>query len=166
MFDSTFWILAAVAGGGLAVFGLAMLLDGLLELGDFPATHALGLFAAGGAATAMIIRGAGVVSLTVAIIGGVVVGVLLVIILSNLISAAKRSEHEGRVVNFDELIGSEAAIVWWSTNHGEVLVDVSGQRVKVDAVAAESIPKDTRMEVAAFERVGDQLVKVTVKARN
>jgi hypothetical protein len=166
MFDSTFWILAAVAAGGLLIFGIAMLLDGVFEFGDFPATHALGLFAAGGAATAMMIRGVGVVSLTVAIIGGAVVGTILVIVLTRLLSAAKRSEHDGRVVDFNELVGSDATVIWWDNTHGDVLVDVSGQRLKVAAESVESIPRGSHMEVVDFERVEDLLVKVVVEARN
>lgn len=163
MFDSIFWILAAVTGAGLAIFILAMLLDGLFDFGDFPATHALGLFLAGGAATAMIIRGLGVVDVIITMVGGVIVGVLLVVVLSNLISAAKRSEHDGRIIDFDELIGSNAAIVWWDESHGDVLVDVSGQRIKVPAESVERIPKGSRMKVADFDRAGDLLVKVIVE---
>lgn len=166
MFDSTFWILLPIIGTGLAIFIISMLLDGVFDLGDFPLAQALGIFMAGGAASILIIDGLGVVDFMLAVFIGAGVGVLLVVALVKLIAAAKRSEHQGRIVDFDQLIGSAALVVWWDETRGDVLVEVSGQRIKIPAESAKIIPNGARLKVTDFDRVGDSLVKVAVEAIN
>lgn len=161
--DSTFMTLLIITGVGLAIFVLAMFLDGVFDLGDFPILHALGIFIAGGAATVMIVRGFGVVSLLIAIICGAITGMLLVFIMVKIIAAAKASEHAGREVDFEPLIGAKVDKVWWDGTVGDVIVNVSGQYMKVPAESEEELSKDTPLQVADFEQKGDQLVKVFVE---
>lgn len=166
MFDSTFWTLITIIVAGLVIFVLAILLDGLFNLGDFPAMHILGVLLAGGGAATLGIRGLGVVPLLFASIAGAIVGLIMVFILMRLLAAAKRSEHAGRIVDFGDLIGSKVSVIWWSESMGDVLVDVSGQRIKVPAESKTVIPKDTQLKIVDYSRVDDSLVKVFVEAVN
>lgn len=165
MLDSVSWTLLAIAGGGLLVFIVAMVFDGLFDFGgDVPVLQAIGVFAGVGAGTSLVMRGAGLDNIVATSALGGALGVGGVLLLNHLVARARRSEHLGREVDFSSLVGSEASVLWWDGDHGEVLVDVSGQRLKIRALALEQLPVAPKMRVTSYQATQDLLQAVTVES--
>lgn len=163
MLDQTFWTLALVAGAALVAFFILLLIDGILDFMDAPVVQAVLIGIAGGAGTVMVFRGLGFAAPLVAGAIGLVAGSIFMVIFLQVVKAARKSAHDGRQIDFTTLPGSIVSPIWWNGETGDVLVDVSGQRIKVAAEALETIPRETPMEVAEFVEEGDKLIKVLLR---
>lgn len=163
MLDQTFWTLAIVAGAALVAFFILLLIDGILDFMDAPVVQAVLIGVAGGAGTVMVFRGLGFIAPFMAGAIGLVAGAIFMVIFLQVVKAARKSAHDGRQIDFTTLPGSIVSPIWWNGETGDVLVDVSGQRIKVAAEALETIPRETPMEIADFVEEGDKLVKVLLR---
>lgn len=162
--DPTFNIMLGIAIISIVVFSITLLLDGFADVADAPVIQGLAVFAGGGAAGVMIVHGIGGVPLPIALASGGISGALIAAGFVSLVRKLRRSEHDGRKIEFSNLVGSTVPVIWWNETSGQVLVEFSGQRAKVDAISEDTLKGKQNVVVTAFDRVGDRLTQVTVVA--
>lgn len=151
---------------GLAAVGVALLLIGtfaneLIDIDGFPLTMSLGaaLTVFGGMSLLLggntqgapyISAGAGLASL---------------LIVGFTAKHLQKSEYTGRVVDFEKLYGAHVRQDWWNeeTNSGVVLVELSGDVVRVNANAEEPLLRSDAKKIKKFQTSGETLTQVTVE---